>query len=229
MTPIRALFSVLLDSLFPVPAAEAAVLALSQQEALKSLPRAKQFPTAEACSVFAYKDERVRRLVWALKYKKSMKAARISGFAIWRQLALFSMAAPADRPIFVIPMPVTDKRRRERGYNQCELLADAVERFEAERISASDMISADPRIMIVRDLLIRARHKSRQTLKGREERLESAKGIFAVNEKAAEQAMKEGLVIVIDDVVTTGSTMRDAVETMRRAGYINTFGLSIAH
>jgi len=39
--------------------------------AFKDLPRAEHSPVPEACSVFSYKDDRVWRLVWSIKYKKS--------------------------------------------------------------------------------------------------------------------------------------------------------------
>ena len=179
-------------------------------------------------SVFAYKDERVWRLIWSLKYKKSRKAARIGGHVLHRVLSGYGKAAG---PILVVPMPITRKRRRERGFNQCELLSDEIENLDT-----------DKRLIIARDLLLRVRHKSRQTLKDRRERLESARDIFAVNETAAKDLLEKlggnppatspsanHLLIVIDDVVTTGSTIRDAVMTLRAAGFENVYGLSVAH
>ena len=46
---------------------------------------------------------------------------------------------------------------------------------------------------------------------------------------SADCADKETMAIIIDDVVTTGSTMREAVHAMRNAGFANAWGLSIAH
>jgi predicted amidophosphoribosyltransferase len=53
-----------------------------------------------------------------------------------------------------------------------------------------------------------------------------------MNEKAAvaiDQKLKESFVIIIDDVITTGSTMKEAVLTLRSAGFANVYGLSVAH
>ena len=219
---LRALYSAVLEAVFPTPAAELEALSMNGEQALSLLPRASQFPIAEACSIFSYKDERAWRLIWALKYKKSRRAAEITGYALNSILDVYARAAGR---IIIVPMPITQRRRRERGYNQCELLADAIEK-----------IGSANNIFIIRDLLFRVRHKSRQTLKDRSHRLASAEDLFAVNEDAAQRIKNEGipvrndeLIIVIDDVVTTGGTIRDAVHTLRRAGFQNAFGLSVAH
>ena len=75
--------------------------------------------------------------------------------------------------------------------------------------------------------------------------MESAKNIFSVDENARQRLIEEigifascdhceaskvnYLILIIDDVITTGSTMRDAVGTLRRAGFKNAYGLSLAH
>lgn len=217
MALIKSLYGVILDSIFPVSVEEEAALSPSAEAALKTLPRARNFSTREACSIFSYQDERTRKLVWALKYKKSRQAAAIGGFALYSILRMYSGVAG---PILVIPMPITRQRRRERGFNQCELLTDEIQRLAQESDHAE-------RIQIHRELLIRARHKSRQTMKSRDERIESAHELFKAN--VAEDIPKDRLTIIVDDVVTTGSTMKEAVDAMRKAGYSKAFGLSLAH
>ncbi len=137
----------------------------------------------------------------------------------------------------IIPIPITKRRKNERGYNQCELLVNEIERLDI-----------DKKFIICKDLLGRVHHLSRQTLKNREDRLESAKGIFTVNEETRKRIMNEDnqigneleiinsennidntIIIVIDDVITTGSTMKEAMETLQNAGFKNVFGLSLAH
>lgn len=284
MSILRSLYSTVVDALFPIPKAEVVVLTMDGLTALHTLPRAKKSPINESCSIFSYKDERVWRLIWALKYKKSVAAAQISAFALFQTLSMYSRAVS---PIIIVPMPISKRRRRERGYNQCELIADelgkliansfnscnismeqktqlksiAFNKSDTQNTNTQNTNIQDSRIIIVRDLLLRTHHKSRQTLKGREERLESANDIFEVNEEVVGRTLQEintqsinqtenlpnenalaeifkgksivatpnYLLIVIDDVVTTGSTIRDAVFTLRGAGFTQTFGLSIAH
>jgi ComF family protein len=220
---LGAFFNVILEALFPVHPAEREVLSMGQAAAWKSLPRAGHPHIGEACSIFSYKDERVSRLIWSIKYKKSRAGAAIAGYALCRMARFFAGAVPKNMRVMIVPMPMTRARRRERGFNQCELLLDEMEKLDAGRY-----------LTFARDLIIRTRHTSRQTMKNRKERSESIKDMFAVNEKAASlpEMRRDPLryfIVVIDDVVTTGSTMRDAIATLRRAGFKNTYGLSVAH
>jgi predicted amidophosphoribosyltransferase len=213
------------------------------ESAFRDLPRATRSPIPEACSIFSYKDERIWRLVWSIKYKRSRAGTTIAGYALHRVLRSYLAAMPSARAvpkILIVPMPITSRRRRERGFNQCELLADEIERLSSNWNvggvdDAGDESKIGGRLIIVRDLLIRKIHTSRQTLKDRAARLESVKDIFVVNEKAAERIKNDThfsgdtMIIIIDDVITTGGTIRDAVETLRKAGFERTFGLSVAH
>jgi predicted amidophosphoribosyltransferase len=228
MSLLKTAITTFTEALFPIPVADREVLAMGAETAFKDLPRAEQVPVPEACSVFSYKDDRVWRLVWSVKYKRSAAGTAIAGYALHKVLRSYSVVVPK---IIVIPMPITARRRRERGFNQCELLTDEIERLGV--IDAAQNIRG--RLIVVRDLLVRKIHKSRQTLKDRTERLESAQDIFVVNEEAVQRIKKgtylnsDAMIIVIDDVITTGGTIRDAVETLRRAGFQNTWGLSVAH
>ena len=150
----------------------------------------------------------------------------IGGYALFTKLRELTTHLPLISPqqIKVIPMPVTPRRRRERGYNQCELLVGEIGRLDT-----------DHRFQIISDLLIRTHHASRQTLKNRGERIESAKGIFGLDEEALQKFKISNseyfneTFIIIDDVITTGSTMNEAMMTLKNAGFKNVFGLSLAH
>ncbi len=253
---ISALYKTILDALFPISAAEDEMLSLSPQDALQKLPVAPGYEglvvdLPNATSLFAYKDERVAKLVWSIKYKKSAHAVRIGGYVLWHTLVTttgdgnrFSgrfgpsegegepaASPPGDdgvssktslpEPVVVMPMPITERRRRERGYNQCELIVDEMERLE--------QINKSSRFVVRKDILFRVHHAARQTLKDRDERIEGAKGIFAVNEYVISPELLHSHIIVIDDVITTGSTMFEALETMKKAGFEDVQALSIAH
>lgn len=225
MNFLRNVLETIIEAIFPLSKAEKELFLLTPEKAFATLPRSPQVPIPDSSAIFAYKDERVRKMVWNIKYKRSEKAVSIAAYALYRSIKVLDGA-------LLIPMPITSWRRRERGYNQCEFLLE-----KAMKIISEDGISS--RITLERDLLMRTLHKSRQTLKSREERLESARGIFSIDETKGRELRplqdelhskgKELMIIVIDDVITTGSTMKEAMATLNKAGFTNVRGLSIAH
>ena len=197
-------------------------------------------PIPESFSIFSYKNEKVWRLIWAIKYKKSKQASMLAGFALHRFIKGFVDVLPMIEAnaqinkvpkLIVIPMPISKQRRRERGFNQCELLTAEIAKFESAQSGSENTTSH--KIIIMNDLLIRSRHTSRQTLKDKSHREKSAEDLFIINEKILKDSRKDQFknvtFVIIDDVVTTGSTMKEAVSTMRKAGFVNTWGLSVAH
>src|SRR3989344_2862803 len=198
MPVITSICKAVVDALFPLSPAERKLFSHTPQSALRALPTAPTFSAPsvsisrnQASAVFAYKDERVAKLIWNVKYKKSRPAIAIGGYALWCALqetetwgtSGLPRAGTAIRPEvpqvshtsgiippILIPMPITTKRRRERGYNQCELLTTEIKKLDVEN-----------HFQVRTDILMRVQHTSRQTLKSRTDRLESAKGIFSVD------------------------------------------------
>lgn len=209
-------YNIFLDALFPISEKEKELFSYSPKEAYEILTRAKQLDFPNLNSIFAYKDERVAKLIWNIKYKKSELAIKIGGYALFQTLTLGrDLSLPK---IIIIPIPISQRRHRERGYNQCELLVDEISRLDTEKI-----------FTIKKDLLIRSQHTSRQTLKNRDARIESSKGIFEVDLDSGRDLLSPNQIIIIDDVITTGSTMTEAIDTFRKAGFLNVRGLSLAH
>ncbi len=113
----------------------------------------------------------------------------------------------------LVPVPVSDSRLAERGFNQAERLADVLSRRRG--------IPQLP-------LLVRTHHTGKQSFKTRAERLADMKHAFAVNpdpaagsqfanwlEASGRQMQPPPLqIIIIDDIYTTGSTIRACAETI---------------
>jgi hypothetical protein len=240
------LYTLILEALFPLSPEERVLFSYSPEKAYMELPRAPRLAGTDTASIFAYTDERVAKLVWNIKYKKSKHALAVGGYAMYRELRELRTCVPLSSKqddfevpmttlfgleesgtqvrssnIILIPIPITAKRRRERGFNQCELLLKEVEKLDVDKYFS-----------VRSDVLIRTQHTERQTLKDRTHRLEDARGIFSVNEKVLAEIISTNTsptFIIIDDVITTGSTVNEAIETMRKAGCTDVRGLSLAH
>ena len=108
---------------------------------------------------------------------------------------------------FVAPMPSSPINRFYRGYNQCRYLADAL----ADRIGVRE----------VPDTLRRVGSFRKQSELGAAERRQNVKGTFAVTRSGARAlaaAGKEKAVLVVDDIMTTGSTLSECARTLKAAG-----------
>ncbi len=103
-------------------------------------------------------------------------------------------------------VPLSKQRLEERGFNQAELFARA--------LGSSFRIPVAP-------LLDRARHTGKQSYKTREERISDLRGVFAPNEEGISwlsttvHNKPSQLVVVVDDVYTTGSTMNECARIIR--------------
>ena len=114
----------------------------------------------------------------------------------------------------LVPVPLHPRKARERGYNQAELLAEALARAAG----------GDAR---VGRLLRRSVDTHSQTAFGRRTRLANLKNAFAL---APDAELNPAIhYILVDDVFTTGSTLNSCARTLRRAGGLNVDVITFGH
>jgi len=117
-----------------------------------------------------------------------------------RELAKIALP-PAEASSVVVPVPTTAKRKRARGYNQAELLAAT---FAARTGRA------------LRHALVRRSEGRSQTALTPTERRENVRGVFAGGPASGDVAGAR--VLLVDDVLTTGSTACEAAVTLAGLG-----------
>ena len=111
-------------------------------------------------------------------------------------------------------MPIHRDRRRERGYDQAELVA---------RVAAASL-----GLPVVPAALLRRRATARQFALDRTGRRGNVEGAFEVP-TAARPAVADRWVILVDDVVTTGSTLAACGVALRAAGALAVSAVAVAH
>jgi len=161
---------------------------------------------ADGMIAFARFGGAVAMALKRFKYEERADLARPLGHLLRR--AVVDADVHAD---VVVPVPLHPRRLAERGYNQSALLARAV----AEQLE----VPFAPRA------LERRRQTAQQARLGRAERLVNMVEAFDVRDKRAVQSR---IVLLVDDVLTTGATLLACREALERAGAADVKSLCLA-
>jgi ComF family protein len=148
--------------------------------------------TAGQVVVAAQYETVVKDLILALKFDRNQDAADVLAQLVIRALP----ADLAERLDGITAVPVSPARRRERGYNQTELVARAVAR----------------RLGLPYRVTLRRRGRVHQLGATRAERFLQVADAFASTRPVA------GAWLVIDDVITTGATAEACAKVLTTAG-----------
>jgi competence protein ComFC len=153
----------------------------------------------------------VKKLIYEFKYKPYVSDLKnflsqlfIEGII---QEEAFMKAISADS-IFV-PIPLHPSKKRQRGFNHAELLAKS--------------LSGHFNIPLV-DILIRQKHTVSQFGLTREKRKENLKDAFTLRNQP-----QTSTIILVDDIVTSGTTFSEAAKVLKRNGVKGVYGIALAH
>ena len=149
-------------------------------------------------------DGGIRELIHLLKYNGIRPAANVLGRMLAETIA--ALEAPFDgAKVLVVPVPLYKGKRGQRGFNQAELIARL----------ALELSSANERLQLANEVLLRIRDTRSQIGLTSHQRRENMRGAFKVA-AATEVAGRE--VLLVDDVYTTGTTVSECARVLRRAG-----------
>ena len=116
-----------------------------------------------------------------------------------------------DRPIdAIVPVPLSSERLSERGYNQSELLAQ--------------ILRDETQIPCISGWLQRIRHTGQQVGLDESARRDNVQGAFDASAEVQGQS-----ILLIDDVVTTGSTLGECALALKAKGAVAVHALAISH
>ena len=209
------LLRAILDSVLP-PRGEVEVARTLTPEALASYFHPVAVREAWIIALFPYREEKVRALVRAVKFYGEQKPLRLLAGSAYG----FLLELVADRRLLhgwntplLVPIPSSPARLKERGYNQ------------TERIAAAFADAFGEAVLYAPRALARTDRKS-QVRVPRKKRTENIRGAFYVPD---EGAVRGRHVILLDDVVESGATMKDARRALTAAGALDVLGIAIAH
>lgn len=156
-----------------------------------------------------YGDETIKKAIWMLKYRGAKNLAEPLSELLNIRCSTY-LVSKLDW--FIVPIPLSKERLRERKYNQAELIAKNFSLLQ--------------RFNLCTDALVKIKDTPAQvSVKNRKERLNNLKGAFAV--KNAEKISGKNI-ILIDDVCTTGATINEARRVLKSSSAKKVIALVVA-
>ncbi len=159
-----------------------------------------------------YHDTLVRALVWEIKYRKNSEALRLAG-AFLAERAL-GIAEESLSQAVLVPVPMHAARRKARGYNQTELLCEAIINASPGSFTYAPHALARTRNTIPQQGLPKYRR---------------VKNILGAMEAHSSKEIEGRICIVVDDVSTTGATALETKRALLEAGASEVHVLTLAH
>jgi ComF family protein len=150
----------------------------------------------------------VQELVHRFKYGHRVHLSQPLGLLTALALAPFCSEAAPD---LIVPVPLHRKRLRQRGYNQSQLIGGVLEKKWRVPLEVGN--------------LRRIRWTEPQTSLDAADRRSNVSGAFAVRDPGRVEGKR---VLLVDDVLTTGSTLRACAEPLRAAGAAAIFAVTVA-
>lgn len=164
-------------------------------------------------SIFHY-NNLLKSIIKSIKYRYALD--------VWGEFCLIiepesilkiaSLKKLIKGPIFLEPIPLHRSKLRRRGFNQAKIIAE----YFSRKLS-----------LPLTSYLVRTKDtESQAQLKKNSERFKNMQGAFDVDET---KVVTDQNIIIVDDVVTTGSTVKEAARALKLGGAKRVFVLSVAH
>ncbi|HPC36315.1 MAG TPA: ComF family protein [Candidatus Marinimicrobia bacterium] len=154
-------------------------------------------------------DDLFQKIIHALKYQGNISI----GYEIGQRMALHLPPEVIDFPsALFVPIPLHPIKLRERGYNQSEAIAKG--------------LASNSGIRVETKLLKRIKNTATQTKLNAEERQANMEMAFAINR--GNTVPSDSVIILVDDVFTTGATLNSAAGVLRQSGFQKVIAVTAA-
>lgn len=173
---------------------QAEVNILQKEEIEENIKKEKYFE--ELMYIFKYEGQ-VRKLI--LDYKFNEKSYLYKTFVnfLLKNEKIFENIKKYDK---IIPVPISKKRNKERGYNQSLLIAEE--------------IANKTNLGLVNNCLIKTKNIIEQSKLNKEDRQQNIQGVYSLQN---ERLITNKKILLVDDIYTTGSTVNECCKILQQA------------
>lgn len=147
--------------------------------------------------LFKY-EELIRNQILSLKFQEKSYIYKTISYFLKNKQKSFEKLKKYD---IIIIVPISKQRKKERGYNQSELIAMAV----------ANLIS----IKIEKRILIKIKNNKQQSTLNKQQREKNAKGAYKAIKT---EKIRNKKILIIDDIYTTGNTVNECAKTLVESG-----------
>ena len=207
-------------------------------ECLSLCPAAERESAKWIFPLLDYRHPPVKKALWLLKYKGKKGVAKIFAELLYGQileeLSELSLLENFREPL-LMPIPLSRKRRNERGYNQAELICKEIVKIHLSPSPSpwqGEGGQGPGEVWTLEtNILIKPKETEHQArIKDRGIRLKNIIGSFAVkNSRENTNRIKDRNIILIDDITTTGATLNEARKILKAAGARKIIAFTVAH
>ena len=179
----------LLDILFPPTAHELLLRQYTPESFVRFL---KPQSIEEIIYISNYHLPPIQAAIAATKFEHSFHAALLLQYLVTEWLRSLP-----PKPTLLIPIPLSQKRERDRSYNQVTRVIAPIKNLPYP-------------VTVKSNLIMRTRDTIAQTSLKRNDRLKNMQGAFTVNQSVLKKLPADIRIIICDDVLTTGTTLNAA-------------------
>lgn len=219
-------------------------------DCLKQAPGAERESAKWIFPLYDYRHPAIKKSLWLLKYRGKKRLANIFAEIIYEkileELSELNLMENFIEPI-LIPIPLSTKRYRERGYNQAELICRELIKIDKNARSShppplslrrasgiyEDSVNTKLNLSLEKNILIKIKETEHQArIKDRRIRLKNLSDSFAIRDdrqNRSKDLIKGRNIILIDDITTTGATLNEAKKALKRADARKIIAFTVAH
>jgi len=149
--------------------------------------------------LFKY-ESKLRKIMLSYKFKEKIYLYKFFSKIILKNEKLYQFLKKYD---IIIPVPIYYKKKKIKGYNQCELIA-------------KEMSKNVENLQYKNDILVKIKNNLRQSSLKLEDRKNNVKDVYKIkNIEENKLDIQNKNILIFDDIYTTGSTVNECIKTLK--------------